>query len=275
MDTLENLTKSNVLNLNIGNSIGIAVAEEQHEHEEVHDTWGGNIGRAALGGAITGLASGIGVNGGEYLGDLTGNTFSNLLSDTFSESMTQALSSSVNATVNAATLSTMNTVGSAMSNTAIYGENFKDVLSAGRDSLRNEDNLKSIAISGLSAGITAGFTEKLNLDVKNNFTDKLKQNAISGASNTALQSTINGDSFKESLKNQLVNTIVMTGAEVGANEIGENYHTGNINKPEQLLLHAGFGAVTSKLTGGDYASGAVARYNPDSSGFADVVESTL
>ena len=124
--------------------------------------------------------------------------------------------------------------------------------------MRDKDNLKSIAISGLSAGITTGITTKLNIVKPTTFTDKLTKNAIDSATNTALQSTINGDSFKDTLKHQVVNSLVMTGAEYGANAIGSNYYNGNINKAEQLILHAGLGAVSSKLTGGDFASGAVA-----------------
>ena len=163
-----------------------------------------------------------------------------------------------NASVNAAIMSTMNTIGTAMSNTTIYGGNFKDVLKSGRDSLRDKDNLKSIVVSTLGAGITTGITTKLNIVKPTTFTDKLTKNAIDSATNTALQSTINGDSFKDTLKHQVVNSLVMTGAEYGANSIGSNYYNGNINKAEQLILHAGLGAVSSKLTGGDFASGAVA-----------------
>ena len=123
--------------------------------------------------------------------------------------------------------------------------------------MRDKDNLKSIAVSTLGAGITTGITTKLNIVKPTTFTDKLTKNAIDGATNTALQSTINGDSFKDTLKHQAVNSVVMAGAKIGANEIGGAYYDGNINKVEQLILHAGLGAVSSKLTGGDYLSGAV------------------
>ena len=86
---------------------------------------------------------------------------------------------------------------------------------------------------------------------------------------TAIQSTINGDSFTESLKQQLINTIVMAGANYTANQIGNAYHTNNlnfgidgttgtvVNKLTQLTLHAGLGAITNKLTWNDALSGAV------------------
>src|SRR5574344_451963 len=142
---------------------GITMKKEKcNRYEEVHDTWGGDIGRAALGGAITGLASGIGIKGGEFLGKLAGNAFSDLVSSSLSKSMTQVLTASVNASVNAATISTMNTIGTAMANTTIYGGNFKDVLKSGRDSMRDKDNLKSIAVSTLGAGITTGISKYID-----------------------------------------------------------------------------------------------------------------
>ena len=92
---------------------------------------------------------------------------------------------------------------------------------------------------------------------------------VSNITSTAVQSTVNGDSFTESLKQQLINTIVMAGADYGANKIGEQYHSNNLNfgvdgttgtvlnKLTQLGLHAGLGAVMSGMTGNDIEAGAV------------------
>ena len=110
-----------------------------------------------------------------------------------------------------------------------------------------------------------------NFDVRNSFTQRLKQSAASNITSTAIQSTINGDSFTESLKHQAINTIVMAGADYAANQIGNLSHgkldidnNGNIiytepqiNKATQLLLHAGLGAATNTLTGNDALSGAI------------------
>ena len=41
-----------------------------------------------------------------------------------------------------------------------------------------------------------------NFDVRNSFTQRLKQSAASNITSTAIQSAINGDSFTESLKHQ-------------------------------------------------------------------------
>ncbi len=86
----------------------------------------------------------------------------------------------------------------------------------------------------------------------------MKDNYKTNITSTAIQSTINGDSFTESLKHQTINTIVMAGANYTANKIGGAYHTGEINKATQLTLHAGLGAITNTLTGNDALSGAIA-----------------
>ena len=163
-----------------------------------------------------------------------------------------------------ADISYTSTIGNAMSMATINGSNLRDILKSGRDTATSSDTLKNVAVSGLSAGITAGLTDKLNLNNPNTFTDKLKESAVSNITSTAVQSTINGDSFTESLKHQAINTIVMAGADYAANQIGEQYHTNGfsdnnaINKATQLTLHAGLGAITNALTGNDALSGAVA-----------------
>lgn len=61
------------INLNIGGNISITETEERHEYQKTHDTWGGDIGMAALGGAMTGLAGGLGMGAGNFIGgSLTG-----------------------------------------------------------------------------------------------------------------------------------------------------------------------------------------------------------
>ena len=115
----------------------------------------------------------------------------------------------------------------------------------------------------INTGNQAGATLKQQL------TTALYESAISTATNTATQSAINGDSFKEALKNQLVNTVVGSLSNIGAKQIGNTYHDGDLRfgvdgtggdvlgKLTQLALHAGLGAGASALTGNDAASGAV------------------
>ena len=109
--------------------------------------------------------------------------------------------------------------------------------------------------------------------ISNNLKNSFQEVAINTVASSASQSAINGDSFTDSLKAQGENVLIYTLAKVGANEIGRAYHgttvidgNGNvidktpptIGKSEQLILHAGLGAITSSLTGNDAMSGAIA-----------------
>ena len=111
--------------------------------------------------------------------------------------------------------------------------------------------------------------ERISTNLQNSF----QEVAINTVASSASQSAINGDSFSDSLKAQGKNVLIYTLAKVGANEIGRAYHgtttldaNGNviaetpptIDKSEQLLLHAGLGAITSSLTKNDAMSGAIA-----------------
>ncbi|HSQ97583.1 MAG TPA: DUF637 domain-containing protein [Rickettsiales bacterium] len=134
----------------------------------------------------------------------------------------------------------------------------------------------------LAAGITTGITDYINLEtgavidssgnmtggiintgnqagatLSQQLTTALYESAITTGTNTALQSAVNGDSFSEALENQVINTIVMAGAKLGANAIGESYHTDEIGKATQLTLHAALGATVNLLTGNDALSGAI------------------
>ena len=109
--------------------------------------------------------------------------------------------------------------------------------------------------------------------IGNNLQNSFQEVAINTVASSASQSAINGDSFIDSLKAQGENILIYSTAKVGANEIGRAYHgttvldgNGNvidktpptIGKSEQLLLHAGLGAITSSLTKNDAMSGAIA-----------------
>ena len=149
--------------------------------------------------------------------------------------------------------------------------NLDDVAKTTWDNTTSKDAFKSYAISALTAGATQGITNVLNnmtngaitagnasnATLTQKFTTALYESAISTTTNTAVQSAINGDSFKDILKQQAINTGVGAIANLGAKEIGGNFKNGNINKIEQLTLHAGLGAITNKLTGNDILSGAV------------------
>ncbi|MDD2840595.1 MAG: DUF637 domain-containing protein, partial [Rickettsiales bacterium] len=245
---------------------------------ESHTTFGGDIGKAALGGAITGLATGLSVGAGKVAGQFVGSAVGGAVGGSAGVIAAGATSAAVNATV----VSFGTITGNAMSQATLNGGNFGDVLDAGWKSATSSDTLKSVVISAAAAGITTGLTDYIDIKtgavvdstgkmtggvvntgnqagatLRQQLTTALYESAISTTTNTALQSAVNGDSFSEALQNQVINTVVMAGAKLGANAIGSNYHTGEINKVEQLTLHAGLGATVNLLTGNDALSGAV------------------
>jgi hypothetical protein len=136
---------------------------------------------------------------------------------------------------------------------------------------QGESDYNSISTNTIALGriTNASALERIGNNLKNSF----QEVAINTVASSASQSAINGDSFSDSLKAQGKNVLIYTLAKVGANEIGRAYHgtttldaNGNvisktpptIGKSEQLLLHAGLGAITSSLTGNDAMSGAIA-----------------
>jgi hypothetical protein len=83
--------------------------------------------------------------------------------------------------------------------------------------------------------------------------------AVNTVSYTVANSTINGTSVTDSLKDQ--DTALLAAQlveEVGAKEIGLAAHTNNITQEQQLALHAVLGCGLSAGAGGNCASGAVA-----------------
>ena len=136
---------------------------------------------------------------------------------------------------------------------------------------QGEFDYNSISTNTIALGriTNASTLERIGNNLQNSF----QEVAINTVASSASQSAINGDSFSDSLKAQGKNVLIYTLAKVGANEIGRAYHgtttldaNGNvisktppiIDKSEQLLLHAGLGAITSSLTGNDAMSGAIA-----------------
>lgn len=238
------LNATNKKSFDVKNNINITEDTELHDHTYSKEKFGGDLGKAALGGAMTGLTAAAGVYGSEHIT----NT---ILSTTFT-SYTSA-------------------VGNSMSNVLLNGGNLKDALKTGVKSLTDKDIVKNSITSGITSGITKGLNEKLNANVGNEFTKALKEATASTISNTAVESTLNKRSFGETLRDQVKTSFVMAGANLTAKEIGKAAHgsldidkNGNIiyNEPtigrtKQLLLHGVVGATSSKLLGNDAVSGAV------------------
>ena len=215
--------------LNIKGQLNITQDTEEHRHEHTEEKFGGNIINAAIAGAITGLTANASIGGGEIFNSSVLNTI---------------------------TTSYTTSVGNSMSNTLLNGGSLKDTLKTGVKSLTDKDIIKNSIANGITSSLTTGITNQLNFGFNNQFTNALKEATVSTISNTVVESTLNGKSFEETLKDQFVTSIVMAGANLATKGIGSNYHEGNINKGTQLLLHGVVGAASSKLLGKDALSGA-------------------
>jgi hypothetical protein len=159
------------------------------------------------------------------------------------------------------------------------GDLFKQIKTTATASYKattSDESLKNIAIAGATAGLTAGIAEVSGLNdavraasaanaagnsttIANQIQIAFAESALSTVSSTAAQSAINGDSFNETLKKQGMNILIGAVGNLGAKEIGNAYHSGNISKPLQLTLHGilGCGMGAAANGSGGCASGAV------------------
>ena len=163
---------------------------------------------------------------------------------------TAATAATTASIASAATTATLSTIASTIATTAASASvsmngglsNLDDVAKTTWDNTTSKDAFKSYAISALTAGATQGITNVLNnmtngaitagnasnATLTQKFTTALYESAISTTTNTAVQSAINGDSFKDTLKQQAINTGVGAIANLGAKEIGSNFKNCNI-----------------------------------------------
>jgi hypothetical protein len=188
----------NDLNIDVKNDILTGTAEEKHESYESHSSFGGDIGRAALGGAITGLAAGLGMQGGEIVGEYLGSTVSKALSDTVSATANKILTAAATEAANVATISFSNTVGTAMSQTVINGGSLGDTLRAGADSATSGDTLKITAVGAL-IGAAGGALGEWIKEVKSEYIEKTGNKVSIGESTLFDQNSVNAGWSKSKL----------------------------------------------------------------------------
>ena len=183
------------------------------------------------------------------------------------------------ATTAAITSATVTLAISTVNNGGNIGQAVKDTAS--------KESLKNIAVSAAAAALTAGVMnglERANIvasastaatqiasvgDLGKSLGNALARSAVNTTTSVAAQSTLNGDSFKDSLKLQAVNILIGAVGQVGAEQIGVASHGtvdqyGNvvtapsINMPVQLALHAGLGCAMAAAGGNNCGAGAAA-----------------
>ena len=109
------------------------------------------------------------------------------------------------------------------------------------DELTSVDFVKSLASTMLTAGLNLGEASTL------------KEGAIKGAEKIAIQTTLEG----KKVGDILVGNIVDAGSAQLAHTIGDAKAGGTLNQVTHKALHAGAGAVSQALTGGDPVAGAI------------------
>ncbi len=98
------------------------------------------------------------------------------------------------------------------------------------------------------------------VETRFSFTNALTQAGISSISSAVAQSSINGDSFGDALKNSIKTSIIASMGQIGASGIGTAAHSGELAKAmggsetlgaaTQLVLHAGLGCAAGAASSG-------------------------
>ncbi|WP_301281897.1 DUF637 domain-containing protein [Pseudomonas chlororaphis] len=157
-----------------------------------------------------------------------------------------------------------NAAVSAVNNRGNLGAVFKDVTSS--------DAMKGYAISGITAGLTAGYFDNLTGTETNTFIGKItpasslstwsgvgqfaaNQTLQSGTSMLLSKALGQGGSASDALKNALFNTL----AAASFNAVGD-YTKGVVadGSTPKIAIHAMVGGLLAKATGGDFKTGALA-----------------
>jgi len=171
-------------------------------------------------------------------------------------------------------------VSAAASNAAISTINNRGDLGAVFKDVTSSDALKGYAVSGITAGLTAGVydgwtgTETASSSLPSNSGLLANSGAVSGASNlgrfAANQILQNGTSailskalgLEADLGDALQNALASTFAAAGFNLVGDLSAPGNWNlqggSPAKIGLHALMGGLAAEAAGGDFRTGALA-----------------
>ena len=126
------------------------------------------------------------------------------------------------------------------------------------DELTSAASLKSLAASMLTAGLSQSLSSSLQLpDAPKTFTESLKKNTTHGLVQTGVDSAISGGKVGKNLVQNMTTSAVGAGSAQIAHTIGDAKHSGALDQVTHKVAHAGLGAASSALTGGDAVAGAI------------------
>ena len=144
---------------------------------------------------------------------------------------TVATGGAVATTASTVTLGSMGTaaasaVGKAVVSSAIVsGINNKGDPRLVVKDLTSKNQMKSLAMTAVTAGLTHGITGGLDIpDSTSSMTARMQNVAIQRGVNVAVSTTIGGENFRDSLKSNAIGGAIDFGAGLAAQKIGEAYH---------------------------------------------------
>ena len=154
-------------------------------------------------------------------------------------------------TAAASTLSSQAAVA-LISNRGDIGDALRDITS--------ERSLRSLGVSMFTAGLTQGLLQEFDINTctdTQTFGDRLREEGISAASQTAFRSTLGQEDIQDSFLTSLRTGFSRAAGGHFASEIGEARQLGEIDYVSHKVLHALLGAAEGGLASGDPLSGAI------------------
>ena len=150
----------------------LSISKKQHNHTYSKEKFGGDVLGAAVGGAITGLASSFGVKGGEYLGNISKEVVGKISGKFIAAAAEGAVKTSVT--------SFGMTYGSNMSQMVLNGEtNMFNILNESFKQSTSKSALKNYMTSAIVGSMGKVFGEYIK-EVKINYNNNLTKGISCG-----------------------------------------------------------------------------------------------
>jgi hypothetical protein len=140
---------------------------------------------------------------------------------------------------------------SLINNQGDLGKTFKE--------LGSSQSIRSLTTSVLSAGVTQGLSDHLNLPTRaTTFSEHLQKSVVTSGTSAALSMLVHKQDAKDALFQAAKGIAADTIGGVIANNIGEAYSQQDLNWVMHKLAHGALGAFTGVILGDDPAAGALA-----------------
>ncbi|MDQ5770909.1 DUF637 domain-containing protein [Thiothrix subterranea] len=124
----------------------------------------------------------------------------------------------------------------------------------------DEGNIKSLASTVISAGLSSKLSNSLNLAgdaTKISVAQQLQKHALDGMTRATVSTVVEGGDFDDQLKSSLKASAANIVSQIGANKIGDLYSEGKLNNVTHKLAHTALGFAAGTVANGDGISGAV------------------